>query len=500
MKAARNPVDRERTDERRAFDELCRQHFGAFAYGAFPVVNPGHRLIGNWHIDAISYRLEKMVTGESAGRLVLNLPPRTLKSHLVSVCLPAWLLGRNPTARIICASYAEDLANKFSRDCRALIESTFFKRLFPSARLDKRKATEGEFETTRRGSRLATSVGGVLTGRGGDVLVIDDPIKANDANSQPALAGAYDWFRNTALNRLDRPDKSVIIVAQQRLHVSDLSGILIEQGWPSLVIPALAVERQDYPLADGELYQRPVGELLQPDWDSSQALEAIKLAVGSNNFTAQYQQNPTPPEGNMIKAAWLGRYQAALPRNQYRRVVISCDPAGKPGAHNDYTAITVMGVQPKQVHLLHAARGHWTVLEMRDKILSLAKEFDVDLVIVEDTSSGMGLIQFLREKPRLNVIGRHPKDDKQARLSRHQGRFEAGRFLLPIEAPWLADFENELLAFPSGRYDDQVDALLLFLDWFVAHEDPFTVLVGPISITRADVGLPPLIRDWSCRY
>ena len=202
----------------------------------------------------------------------------------------------------------------------------------------------------------------------------------------------------------------------------------------------------------------------------------------------------------MIKAAWLGRYQTALPRNQYRRVVLSCDPAGKAGAHNDYTAITVMGVQPKQVHLLHAARGHWTVLEMRDKILSLAKEFDVDLVIVEDTSSGMGLIQFLREKPRLNVIGRHPKDDKQARLSRHQGRFEAGRFLLPIEAPWLADFENELLAFPSGRYDDQVDALLLFLDWFVAHEDPFTVLVGPISITRADVGLPPLHRDWSCRY
>jgi predicted phage terminase large subunit-like protein len=182
-------------------------------------------------------------------------------------------------------------------------------------------------------------------------------------------------------------------------------------------------------------------------------------------------------------------------------VVLSCDPAGKAGAHNDYTAITVIGVQPKQLHLLHAARGHWTVLEMRDQILRLTAQLDVNLVIVEDTSSGMGLIQLLREKPNLDVIGRHPKDDKQARLSRHQGRFEAGRIVLPVEAPWLADFENELLAFPSGRYDDQVDALLLFLDWFALNEDSITVsFVGPIFISRAEVGLPPLIRDWSCRY
>jgi len=131
--ASRNAVERERTAERRAFDELCRRHFGAFAYAAFPVVNPGRRLTANWHIDAISYRLEKMVNGGNAARLVLNLPPRTLKSYLVSVCLPAWLLGRDPTARIICASYAEDLSNKFSRDCRALMESAFFRRLFPSA-------------------------------------------------------------------------------------------------------------------------------------------------------------------------------------------------------------------------------------------------------------------------------------------------------------------------------------------------------------------------------
>src|SRR5262249_9753088 len=159
--------------------------------------------------DCICYRLEGLANNQAANRLVLNLPPRTLKSYLVSVCLPAWLLGRNPGARIICASYAEDLANKFSRDCRGLLESPFYKRIFRGTRLSPRKITEGEFETTRRGYRLATSIGGVLTGRGGDYLIIDDPIKANDADSQAALAGANDWFCNTAMSRLDNHAKSL---------------------------------------------------------------------------------------------------------------------------------------------------------------------------------------------------------------------------------------------------------------------------------------------------
>ena len=122
-------------------------------------------------------------------------------------------------------------------------------------------------------------------------------------------------------------------------------------------------------------------------------------------------------------------------------------------------------------------------------------------LIVEDTSSAMGLIQLLKEQSALSVIGRHPKDNKQTRMCRHQGRFEAGRILLPAEAPWLADFENELLAFPSGRYDDQVDALMLFLDWFSDHErNTNPVLLPAISLTRSDMGLEPFITDWSCHY
>ena len=272
--------------DRKAADALYRNSFGAFVHGAFAVVNPGSKLSPNWHIDCVCHHLETMVAGQNSRRLVLNQPPRTLKSFIVSVALPAWILGRNPGARIICASYSEDLAHKFSRDCRSLMNSGFYKRIF-STRLNPKKATEGEFETTRRGYRFATSVGGTLTGRGCNIMIIDDPSKADDANSVVALQGAIDWFRNTALSRLDDPATSLVIVIMQRLHINDLSGILIEGGWDKLVFPAIATEPEAYTLAQAEVYNRPAEELLQPLRDKKETFEEIRRDIGSRVFAAQ---------------------------------------------------------------------------------------------------------------------------------------------------------------------------------------------------------------------
>jgi predicted phage terminase large subunit-like protein len=307
---------------------------------------------------------------------------------------------------------------------------------------------------------------------------MDDPSKAND--SQAALAAAAEWFHNTALSRLDSPD-STVIVTMQRLHQEDLSGILIEKRWPALVIPAVATETRSYFVGKDETYTRRAGELLQPKTDRPEVYEAKKAEVGSPVWAAQYQQDPTPAEGNIIKAAWLPRYDFSPGTREFQRIVLACDPAGKDGAHNDYTAIVICGFDQKEIYLLHVARGHWTVLGMRDRIKELVRKWGVQLVIVEDTSSGMGLIQMLREEPCIDVIGRQPKGDKLVRMAQHEARFEAQRILLPKEAPWLAKFESELLAFPSDRYDDQVDALLLFLDWF-AREERFAEPVG--------IGLP----------
>jgi predicted phage terminase large subunit-like protein len=203
----------------------------------------------------------------------------------------------------------------------------------------------------------------------------------------------------------------------------------------------------------------------------------------------------------MIKAAWLGRYNAVPDGKDFHRIVLSCDPAGKAGIRNDYTAIAIIGLQRQEIHILEVSRGHWTVIQMREQILALAQRWGADLVIIEDTSSGMGLIQLVKEQTRLNVVGRHPDADKVTRMSRQQGRFEAGRILLPNEAPWLADFENELLAFPYGRYDDQVDALLLFLDWFAANEPYLRPMVfcEPIIVRQTKSfpwELTPRWSDW----
>lgn len=482
------------TADRRAADALYRISFGAFAYAAWVNLNPNAPLIPNWHIDCICHHLQEMegllksegepktTPSNILNRLVINLPPRSLKSFLVSVAWVAWCLGRDPSLQIVCASYAEELAHKFSRDCRALMETAFYKRVFPRTRINPKKSTEAEFETTKRGARLATSVGGALTGRGGRILIVDDPTKANDANSKLALEATVEWFRNTAFSRLDHPSKRLFVVTQQRLHADDLSGVLIERGWPTLVIPAITNEAQDYAVGKTEIYHRPAGELLQPNRDSLQTLDETKRELGSRIFAAQYLQNPTPPDGNMIKACWLARYPSTRPREKFRTVVLSCDPAGKAGIKNDYTAITVVGVDAKELYLLQVSRGHWTILEMQHQIMALAAQWTVTHVIVEDTASGMGLIQLLRELTSLPAFGIHPKDDKETRLSRHQGRFEAGRILLPVEAPWLADFESELLAFPNGRNDDQVDALLLFLDWFSKNDYQLTPMTFPAPI------------------
>lgn len=479
---------------RRALNALCRVSFPAFCHRAFMELHPNQVLIENWSVDAVCFRVQQIAERKVERRLVLNMPPRSLKSFIVSVCLPAWLLGRDPATRILCASYSEELSFKFSRDCRALMESAFCKQLFPLTRLSPKKITEREVETTRRGYRLATSVGGTLTGRGGDILIIDDPIKANDANSAVALSGANDWFQSTALSRLDQRDKSVIIVVMQRLHAEDLSGILIEKGWPNLVLPMIATEDRSYAISEDEVYERIAGELLQPKRDTLQAVRDLQVEMGSRTFAAQYQQDPTPPDGNMIKAVWLGRYDAKASVG-YDRIILSCDPAGKTGPRNDYTAMSIYGLRGRDIDVLHVVRGRWTVLEMKARIESLTSEWNVNLSIIEDTSSGTSLIQILRQETKLNVIGRRPKDDKITRMMRHEGTFESGRIRLPTEAPWLADFERELLAFPFGRYDDQVDSILLFLEWHAERQFTDSPIGMPVSIPNTG-----FFSDFTSRY
>jgi hypothetical protein len=248
----------------------------------------------------VTHALDKVV-GSKTTRLIINIPPRHLKSICASVALPAFLLGHDPTRKVICVSYSDDLAVKFSNDCRAVMQAEWYKRTFPHTQIDRAKNTETEFRTTKRGYRLATSVGGTLTGRGGDVIIIDDPIKPQDAQSEAIRKKTTQWYENTLLSRLDDKVRGAIVLVMQRLHLDDLAGHLIEKGgFEHLCLPAIAEQPEVIPLGYGRVHSRKVDDVLDPVREPLSALNKLRADMTPLAFSAQYQQRPIPLEGNII--------------------------------------------------------------------------------------------------------------------------------------------------------------------------------------------------------
>src|SRR5215471_4361421 len=209
-----------RSPRQSLLNALLRNDFCCFVQKVFATVCPGDAFMPNWHLEAMAYSLERVRRGET-NRLIITMPPRNLKSICVSVALPAFILGHDPTRRIIAVSYSQDLATKHSNDCRTVLQSEWYREIFPKTRIDSSKNTEAEFMTTARGFRLATSVGGTLTGRGGNLIIIDDPTKPDDAFSEVKRSAANQWFTNTLLSRLDDKRTGAIAVVMQRVHIDD---------------------------------------------------------------------------------------------------------------------------------------------------------------------------------------------------------------------------------------------------------------------------------------
>src|SRR3974390_469733 len=296
---------------RRVLQALIRSNFTAFTQKAFATLNPGQVFVPNWHIEAIAYQLERVRRGEIR-RLIISRPPRSLNSITASVAFPAYVLGHSPSSRIICVSYSGDLAKKHSNDFRAMIESPWYREVFPNTRIGPYKNSETEIELTERGFRLATSVGGTLTGRGGDILIIDDPLKPDDAMSETKRNAANQWFLNTLLSRLDDKRTGSIVIVMQRVHMDDLTGFVLSQSkdWEILNLPAIADYEQVVSLGAEKEHRRTVGSALFEEREPLSVLESMKMQIGSDAFSAQYQQMPVPPGGAMIKRHWVQRYEA----------------------------------------------------------------------------------------------------------------------------------------------------------------------------------------------
>ena len=205
---------------------VLHEDFTSFVERSFYELNSDTTFVPGRYIDLLTHHMERCRAGEEK-RLILNLPPRSLKSHIASVCFPAWILGHNPAEQIICVSYGQDLADKHARDCQRLINSSFYRAVFPGTRLSATKRAVDDFETTAAGFRLATSVGGVLTGRGADWIIIDDPMKPDEAMSETRRKFVNDWYYNSLLSRLNNKEEGRIVILMQRLHQDDLVGRIL---------------------------------------------------------------------------------------------------------------------------------------------------------------------------------------------------------------------------------------------------------------------------------
>jgi predicted phage terminase large subunit-like protein len=446
--------------EREFLHAILRCDFPSFLRKTFETLSPGQRFVNGWPIAAIAYQLERVRRGEIR-RLIINMPPRSLKSIASSVAFPAFILGHDPTRRIICVSYANELSRKMSNDFRAILESPWYRSIFLGTRIGRYKDTETEIELTYRGFRLSTSIGGILTGRGGDIIIIDDPLKPLDALSETKRLAANQWFANTLLSRLDDKRTGAIVVVMQRVHMDDLTGYLLagDDDWTVLNLPAIADGHEIIRLAETAVHHRAPGDVLWPEREPMSVLESLRLQLGSDVFSAQYQQAPVPPGGAMIKRHWPRRY-TELPRpNGSPYIFQSWDTAMKGGPDNDWSVCTTwLRAAERCWYLMDVWRGRVNYPDLKLKVAELAKRWGARQVLVEESGTAIGLIEELRFSVQ-SLTAVKPEKSKEARMSIASAKFEAGQVFLPERAAWLAELERELFSFPGSPHDDQIDSI-----------------------------------------
>ncbi len=443
-------------------DEAIRHDFSSFIIKSFSSVNPGAKLDYNWHIDAISEYLKACQKGEIK-RLIINIPPRYLKSLCVSVAWPAWLLAANPSERIIVSSYAQSLSNKHSLDCRTILLSEWYNRIFPDVKIKSGQNQKSKFMTTKMGFRLATATGASVTGEGGNFLIIDDPHNPTTIHSDPIRDHTLMWFDKTFSTRLNDKKKGVFVVVMQRLHTADLSGYLLEKGgWEHLCLPAVA-ETETFIDINGFSLVRKTGDYLHSAREGIEEIERAKKELGINSFSAQYQQNPIPLGGRLIKTSWIKRYK--VPPGKFLRVFASWDTANKTGKSNDFSVGTIWGESDNSYYLLDVIRGRYEYLDLKRVVINMANKYNLQAILIEDASSGQVLIQQLLQETRLPCIPIKVSKDKVSRFYSILPLFESARIMLPETAEWLFDYEKELFLFPNLKHDDQVDSTTQFLSW-----------------------------------
>jgi len=448
--------------------ESVKQELARMMLSEFLMYESDGRWLPAKHLLLLCDKLEAIERGDIT-RLMVFMPPRNGKSEVVSKKFPAWYLAKHPSQEIIMTSYAADLALDHSRIARDTFKECCLK-LWKNIALSKDSGSAERWTIARhRGGLTAAGVGGPITGRGGKICIIDDPVKnAEEADSQIYRDKVWEWYRTTLRTRL-APNGAIVLV-QTRWHEDDLAGRLLHEmeaggeQWVVISLPAQAEE--------GDVLGREVGEYLWPDRYSVEEYEAIKLAVGSRHWNSLYQQRPSPEEGGMIKRQWW-KFYTELPKG-FDRILQSWDMTFKDSDGSDYVSGQVWGNVGASIYMLpdreYGRMDFTSTLEAFHRLTERNPKAIIKLV--EDKANGPAVISMLRHKIG-GIIAINPKGSKVARASAVSPLIEAGNVYLPAPSicPWINSFIEECASFPNGAHDDQVDAATMACQRFMYSRD-----------------------------
>ncbi len=447
-------------------DEASRQSLLPFIIRAFHMRNPARAFHMAPYIDAICHALERFYRGECR-HLIITVPPRHGKSDIASIAFPAWALGQDRSLKIMVASYGLELSGEYVDNTRALVGMTAYRRMFPKVRIRRGRDKSHVFGTDAGGGYRAVSVRGPVTGFGAGIIIVDDLHKADEALTPNGREEARKFFSNTLGSRFDDPGGSRILVIQQRLHEDDIVGSLLEQGgWEHLNLAAEAEKNETFQLGRGQVWDRKKGDLLDPVRFPKRFLEERRHALGNRSYAAQYQNNPIVADGGCFRASHFGQYSKAPPRDEFHRIVLSMDTASTDRSTSDYSVCMTWGYLPPNWYLLDVYRAKPEFPELVDRTIFLHRRWKADALTIEAASSGHALYQQVKRAglPGM-IVNPTPRGSKLDRADAITAELATGRYLLPEEAPWLDNLRHELLAFPDGRHDDQVDALVQFVEF-----------------------------------
>ena len=454
---------------------ILRKDFLAFARKAI-YENEGTKISRDRYLEVVATKLMEFAEGTTK-RILVNLPPRHLKTQLGSVCLAAWILAHKPNTKIIVVAYSEELAEQIARSIRSILQAGWFKELFDT-RIAKGHAKAKNFATTAGGALYAASIDGSITGFGADVIIVDDPHNITDAGYPEQLDRTIERFDTVIMSRLNNRKKGRVIVIAHRIHDKDLSAhLLAGDGWTHVVLPVIGTRDQTYDTAYGPWHRRK-GTLLQPDADDLDQIEKLRAKLVNPSFDLLYQQDAHAQALPPIGPNHFPSYNPDSLRNLPH--LISIDSGISKGDSRSFSVIQVWAYDSNNRYLVEQYRERCDYHELGRMTRFFGKRYYRSPILIEQAANGHALLSELTHRQHKRVYGITPRGSKAARFRPHVEKILSGRIWLPFDAPFRAVFVKECIEFPRGRYSDQVDTFSQSMAWIDEHGS-FDILQSGIA-------------------